>query len=404
MRTERTVSPPAVGWSRAAYVRFVVIFLASRVALTAVVWLATRGRELSGDVAMHVAMMKAPLEPFLGRGPFAQHPPLLSFVEGVVFRCFEPWLSTFLAVRCSYVLFETLAATLTYAAIGRVANHQSARSAGALLCTLPCGFMVTTVMPQDECIAYAFVASALFALTRNRSAVAIAVLSLGIASAKLLLVIPTAVLVLTLPAPSAAIRLACAVLPSSAVYAGVWIAQQHAVLPRVLQYAPAAAFSVSPWVFLTGHVSPDSARLLSSVAGLALASVALVRSARQRSRNELPYAFATASAALAWFLVGFYLVNPEYYVLLAPAIVLRCRDWRGVSLAFIATALPWIANVAYGIHYRASLNAFQGASGKIALAWLRLIALDPLVLHAVAVIATTIAAATLAWKLQRDAC
>lgn len=380
--------------------RFAGLFLASRVALIAVVRWATRGSEISGDVAMHVRMMRAPIDPLLGRGPFSQHPPLLALVEGAVFRLFDGWLEVFLAVRATYVVFELVAALLVHAALSGVLPHKELRRSEVLLCVLPCGFMASCVMPQDECVAYAFMALAMFALARGRSAAALLALSFGVASAKLLLLIPLLVCVVLLRAPVLPVRLACAIVPIACSYALAWFAAGPAEIPAVLRFAPPAAFSVNAWALVSGSISPDLAKSVSSALGLALASIPLLR-ARSAEGRAWTALFSAASAAIAWFLVGFYHVNPEYLALLAPALAFGSLRGRAALLAFGATILPWLANFAYGIRYCVVHGTWDGAKGAIARRYLQLGLIDPTVLHAIATLATTLAVAALAWSLQR---
>jgi hypothetical protein len=387
---------------RASTSTYAAVFLASRVVLIAIVWLATRGSELSDDVGMHVEMIHAPLEPLLGRGAYAQHPPLLALLEGAVFRCFEPWLSTFLAVRCTYVVFETIAAALVYLTMQRSRGEDAFRG-GVLLLTLPCGFLSSAVLPQDECVAYAFVAAALLAIVAERYAVALAVLSLGVVSAKLMLIVPLAALVALLPAPRLATRLVYAVVPIAVIQGIGSFARHSTALPEVVHFAPPAAFSVNAWVFLVGRIEPESAKLMSTIAGLSLAAITVALARRAHGGGSPLAAFVSASAALAWFFVGFYHVNPEYFVLLAPAIALCCRSPRQLIIAYGATAIPWVANVAYGIHFRASIRWFDGAKGQLAQWYVQHAPISTEVVHATAVIGTTLALAALAWTLQRHA-
>ncbi|MEY4579759.1 MAG: hypothetical protein RL701_4462, partial [Pseudomonadota bacterium] len=383
MPLPRTPSAPTVamtqaswrGLSRlASWPVFALVFLATRAALIMAVAHFTHGSELSDDVSMHVTMMHAPFDGLLGRGLFAQHPPLLPLLEGAVFSLFESSFGSSLAIRCTYALFECLAAVLVHSSVRQSAGDRAAARAAWLLLALPCGFVTSTLLPQDECIAYAFAAGALLALTHRHETRALVLLSIAVIAAKIFFVIPLCALVLWLRKTPFLQRCAYAFAPCTCVYALLWLMQRQSGVFQLVRFAPYAEFGVNAWVFLTARMSADNMRWLSLACGGALALACLARPLwlkQSEFATQPQAAFVLATAALAWFFVGFYHVNPEYYALLLPAIVVRCRSAAHSCIALLATALPWAANIAHGIEYRVTQHNFTGAKGSIASAYLR---------------------------------
>jgi hypothetical protein len=96
-------------------------------------------------------------------------------------------------------------------------------------------------------------------------------------------------------------------------------------------------------------------------------------------------------------------VNPEYYALLLPAIVLSCRRAAHVGFALLATGLPWAVNITHGIQHKLDKHDFAGAKGRIAAAYARYVSVDIATLHALMVTGTTLATIALAVHLYRTA-
>jgi hypothetical protein len=385
---------------------FGLVFVITRVALIFAVARLTQGSELSDDVALHVGMMRAPLDGLLGSGVFALYPPLLPLIESAPFTLFESSLGSSVAIRCAYALFECLAAVLVHIAVRHLAGKQAAVRAAWLLLALPCGFLSSTVLPQDECVAYAFAAGALLALAFQRETTALVLLSIGVVAAKVFFIVPLFALVVWLRKAPFAARCVYAFAPCTLVYALLWSLHQRSGALRILRFAPSADFGVNAWVFAAGSMPATSVRSFSLVCGgaLALACIARPLWTQETVLGARPVAaFTLASAALAWFFVGFYHVNPEYYALLLPAIVLSCRRAAHAVIALLATGLPWAVNIAHGIQHKLDKHDFAGAKGRIAAAYVRYVSVDIATLHALMVTGTTLATIALAMHLTRTA-
>lgn len=373
-----------------------VLLVGSRAALITAAWLGMRGQELGYDAAMHVALARAP---FTGAGPYAQHPPLLSWLEGVPFGWLEPWLGSFIALRVVYALFECLAAALTYAAVRRLQGEASCTRTALVLLTFPCAWLSSTLLPQDEVIGYAFCAAALYALAHGRELLAVTVLASGVVAAKALLVIPLIVLVVLLPDSRPGLRVALALGPIVLVYGVLRLQHGHAA-SALLAFAPNAHFSVNAWSLLAEQAAPATLKYV-SLAVATLLVVLHLAPLRRRTRLSHGQVYAWAFGALAWFFVGFYHVTPEYYALLLPAIALACVSPRRALFALGVVTLPWAVDLMHAIRMRTSRGFYEDARGQLAALYMHTVGLDPVIVHSLATLLTTLATAALAWTLTR---
>jgi hypothetical protein len=333
---------------------FVGLVALSRLALLAVLARLVHGQEFTDDVQMLMGMARAPFELLAGITTHnGQHPPLLGVLEAIVAWPLQRVLPDFYAARLTFIAWETLTAAFFWAALSAtVPEARVRRRLEAAFLLLPMGWMTSVVMSQDEVIAACFIAAVLWLAATHRSTAALVVCGVGVVAAKIFLAVPLLALVVALPEGRLWKRAAAGFAPVVAVYAWVSIAARiRGDAAPLADFAPEAAFGVNVWVWLSEryHITAEGARRWSGLMGLVggLAPVALLR---LRGEPADPRRLAALfSAMLLWVFALFYHVNPEYYVMGSPAVLLAFSGWLELAPVALLLSVPWAVNFFFGV-------------------------------------------------------
>lgn len=372
--------------ARLAGVIFLAGFLLVRLVVLVTVALLVQGREFTDDVPMHLRMARHPLAGLQGlAGQDSQHPPLLGLAEAIFVRPLLLLMPDYYAVRLAYLAYELLTALVFWWVLARVVPTVRARLwPAAAFAVNPMGWLSTVVMAQDEIIAAFMLIMVVWLHLSNRPRAALAVCGLGVVAAKIFLLAPLLVLVLV-PGRE---RLLERVIWGGAPVAGVTAWAFLGTLSRggqapLMGFSPGNAFGVNIWVPLAGWLGLDgrSARLWSSVATLA-AILALILAVK--ARRVLPdgrLMVGLMAAALLWVFVCFYHVNPEYYVMVAPLLLLLYPRPAATTCVTLILTLPWLANLFYGLRNATQAGAPSSPKSVFLELYASMFSVDPAPLY-----------------------
>jgi hypothetical protein len=336
---------------------FLAVFVFSRLLVMYAVGLATGGREFTMDVGMHQGMAEAPLGPLLGQ-PYeeGQHPPLLGLMEAAFYCPLHRVFPVFYAMRLIYILWEAVGALFCVMTLRLASANGLHRLLGLLaLLILPAGWMSSAVMAQDEVIAGAVLAAALWFFFSGRAGLSAFLCGMGVAGGKVFLLLPLAAFVVFSGGLRGSLRTA-AFGAGPVVFFYGWAAVAAAVtgasLPLV-GFTPPNVFGTSVWTLAGGVFGFGLEFMRRASVGLSALVLAAVFIYVYR-RNGTQRLSATAMAALSgvlliWFFNLFYHVNPEYYALLVPAAVLLVGSWKKLLMLLAVYSAPWAVNFFYGV-------------------------------------------------------
>lgn len=362
-RGGRAPAPGRAGarrWASSARPLEVALAVAgSRLVLLAAVVAFTNSEEFTEDAPMLAGLALHPFDVLAGHtATYGQHPPLLGLLVAVVFVPIRALTSDFVALRLSFIVWEAVAAGLAVAAVDAVVDDPGRRRWARLgLLVLPMGWVTSTVMAQDEVIAAAFVAAALWLVAIGRPRAALVVAGAGVLGGKIFLLVVVAVLVTSLPWATARRRAALALAPAVVLYG--WCVAAAAArgepLPLV-SFDPDPFFGVNAWVEALARdlVSLSTARALSELLVAAVIGWLVWAALRRSPAPGLSPArlAAVMAAGLTWSWLLFFHVNPEYYVLLmVPALAVASGRRQWAVVAALAT-VPWVVNLFYAADYR----------------------------------------------------
>jgi hypothetical protein len=343
---------------------FAALVFLSRCALLAALGALTHGQEISDDATMLIELATSPFEILSGiTEKYGHHPPLLGLVEGVFILPNLLIFPRFYALRLSLIEVETVCAILYYGVVDRLVTDRATRRwALAAFLVLPTGWMTSTVMAQDEVIAATWLMLVLWLATGRRYWAALLFSGLGVVAAKIFLIVPLMAVVLLLPVGGLLTRGVAGLAPVMVVYG--WVAaiarlRHHA--PPLVGFSPLPYFGSNAWVFVIERfpdLNPATVNRASMLLGLAASgALALVEYVRRMPFSPMRLARLWA-AMLMWFFCLFYHVNPEYYVMVLPFLLITHEGPGDFALLAVLATVHWAVNFFYGIKV-----AFSGGRG-----------------------------------------
>ncbi|MFB3855250.1 MAG: hypothetical protein ACE148_15705 [Vicinamibacterales bacterium] len=329
------------------------LLFASRMAILAGLGWATGGSEFTADAQLAFQFAADPFAQLMSRASTTPYPPLLPLVTAFVLAPFRI-LPPFYSIRVVFALFELAAAAVTWwALVCRNRTPSQCRAAMAVWIGAPIGWVATVVMAQDEALAAAFAAAATLLLVERRPAMALLASSAGVVAAKIFFLCPLAALAAVARKPSVVRRLLAAGAPLG-VYAVPLLVGTLSGRPLPFTGFVLAIFGVNLWAFGASWLGIPNPLAHKLSAPIALgATLALAAAARRsiRSADEPPppdrLVALTAASLLCTFLL-FYHVNPEYYLIVLPPVLVLYTGWKAVAAA-VALSLPWLENFFFGV-------------------------------------------------------
>ncbi len=376
------------------------LMAASRVTLLLLLGWLVKGKEFTDDVFMHMARVRAPFQMFTGVRTSHQ-PPLLGVFEAPLAYPLQMFVSDFYAIRITYLAYETLAAWFFWLALrALLPQARERRRAAAAFVLLPIGWMTSVVMAQDEVVATAFLAAVLWLLATRRLWAALAVCSLAVLSAKIFMMIPLVALVLLLPVGNLVTRGLAAFVPIGLVYAWTLfaLARQHQGAP-LADFTPNADFGVNGWVLLPA-IPPATARTISSALAVVGGMVPLALAWLRPKTFDVRAAATLFGAMFFWVLFLFYHVNPDYYLIVYPALLLVLRSRTELALAAAMATAPYAVNFFYGVDTAERYHTHGGKEVFVKI-YQMFVPVAPALLLQIALWATTLLTLAIALELTR---
>jgi hypothetical protein len=242
-------------------------------------------------------------------------------------------------------------------------------------------------MAQDEVVALLFVLATVWLLAGGKPISALIACSFGVASGKIFLAVPLAALIVLLPGRPLWKKAVAGAGPAAFFYAWAFVASAvGGTRIPLLDFNPGVACSISVWVFLVqvGGLTFETARRLSG-ASVALALAGVVIAARRR--HVVPTASSPVllvAVTLLWTFSLFFHVNPEYYVLVLPVLLLVFPTWRAALGLIAASMLPWGVNFLYGVRNAAGDPSGGGGKEAFVRLYRSVLSADPGLLYNVA--------------------
>lgn len=447
------------------------LLVASRIVLLAALGWATGAREFTHDANLAFEFAAAPFAQLLNDPSATPYPPLLPMLTALALAPFRLVLPAFHASRAVFILFEIVAAAVTWHALAAAGRTLRERwTAMAIWIAAPAGWVSTAVMSQDESIATAAAAIVALLVVRKRHDLALAACGFAVVSAKVFFLCPLAALVIAARRPSLQRRLVFAGAPLAAVYAIPLVRGALAGGELPFSGFVLAIFGVNLWAMAASWMAVPVLVAHRLSAPLALAATLLVAEAARRAirrgeaggeevlarvqaaahgqaarqvrmagqvrvagqvpaegqgqgqverqghgsapareqgpaqeqarQSERLTALVAASLVLTFLL--FYHVNPEYYLIALPLILVLFRGWPAVAAAG-ALSLPWLQNFFYGVAGAIARNEGGGSEFFVRIYRQSFGGLAPETLERLAVVTAVAALLVLAASLTRRA-
>lgn len=322
------------------------LLLATRLALLALLYFVTGGREISNDVALHMDMVRTPFFMLTGNDFPDLFPPLLPLLEAWLAYPLQKLVTDFLALRFTFIFYELALGFLFYRAI-QILDFAKTRVWKCLwaFLLLPMGWMTSTIMAQDEVIAACFVLLPTMAMMAGWPLTALAIAGIGVVAGKIFLVLVLLVLLAISQAPSLRARLAAGFGPIFLVYVPVsFVRWLHDQPQPLLGLRPDPYFGTNFWILLKAHfgLNLEAAGAYSGLIAFAAALIPVWLVWKSRRISQPPIVLVMAvSCTLMLFLALFYNVLAEYFVMVFPLMILTAvTRWHAIACAAVA-ALPW---------------------------------------------------------------
>jgi len=354
---------------------YLVGFLTIRLVILATLGFMLHGQEICEDLFYQGLLVDDPWIILLRRaGDIASYAPFEGFLTVVFMAPLRYVLPDFYAWRLTFLAWEGLTGAIFVLLLNRtIASSRLRRRILLAFILCPVCWMSSVVMPQDEVLIAFFLTLVLWLVAAGRPWAALFACGAGVVGAKIFLVLPLVVLVLVLPRGNLVTRGLAGFGLIAVTYSYLFLSSWwHGVEPPLVNFVPVPTYGINVWPWLFAHfaIPVKLAQRASGMLALLLCSwpLAVLIRCPERLRvappvlaHELARLFAVMY--LLFFTV-FYQVNPEYYELFFPALLLLFLSYPQLALLTIATMLPWLTNLFYGVRV-ASLRGVNGRPGKV---------------------------------------
>jgi hypothetical protein len=267
-------------------------------------------------------------------------------------------------------------------------------------------WVTTTIMCQDEAISMAFLAAVSIAICKDRRRLAILLCGVAVVIAKIYFLVPLVGL-LGLPMNRSwrnwVADAATGAAPILAVYGLQAILTGHAgvAIDALNRFVIPYEMSVSIWALLDGRVADETARRASGVIAFCLAMLPLVIMWIRGKPTSTLEQIQVIVAMLTWVYLGFFHINPEYYLIIVPGLFVALRPVIAATVLLVGFSIPWAVNFFYGVQ----IGMERGDPGRAPFVRIYQAAtqLDPTIAHRISIVAFFITTLALAVMLTRNA-
>ncbi|THB68551.1 MAG: hypothetical protein D6B27_02375 [Gammaproteobacteria bacterium] len=348
---------------------FVVLLVLSRLFLLFSIGYFFNGKNFSSDTKMLISLANEPMGILLGTSIHGQHPPLLGLFLSIFYIPIKLFFSDFYAFRLTLIIYEALSLFFLWKALLIV--FQSVKNRIKIIMGFiffPAGWITTVFMPQDEIVAMFYISVVLWLLFSNRYLWAILICSLGVVGAKIFLIIPLAGLILTIQERKLLTKILIGAMPIVIVYTVMLLLSINQDSATVMSFAPKAMFGINLWVliFETFNLTSTDCRnyssILALIGGLIPAILLWIRfkaitkeeyfNNHENSRATIMITMMSAMLLLVFSL--FYHINPEYYTMILPLLLLSFKSGYLFYGIGIMVSAAWATNFFYGVNFAIS--------------------------------------------------
>jgi len=297
----------------------------------------TGGKEFSDDMDLLRPLIMSPVAFF--NGEFAnlrQFPPLIGFAL-MPARLFIEEFGEFIGVRIYLVVLEVVAFLVTMSVLKP--PTQVFWVIVVLWAIAPLTVFPATLIVQDEVLSL-FVSALLIGALRRRPPIAYLVSSGGFVAAKIFFGLAYLLVCLL---DWRRLWFVLTLIGIVTVY-GAFLLSFDTVPD---DFVPSNAFSTSIWAFAAdSKLSAEYQRIMSMGLWLTVFCCAWLFTRQSELRRAPTYVFTIGFWS---FLLTFYHVNPEYYLVALPGALWTLKGIADTVLLFVAGSSPWLTNFFYSI-------------------------------------------------------
>lgn len=368
-----------------ATVRFGIMLVAGQL---------THSQHFTDDWRGQLAFLEDPFQILLsheGKGP-GHYPPLQPIVTFLLGYPFSKWLPSFYVIRCFSILVELAAWPMIWALLnGVIPKIRSQRVLAMSYAIAPIAWTSTSLFAQEDSISLFFFSAVTLLAWKGRLRTAILVASTGVVTAKVYFLIQLLALVMApslRPSRELFRRVMLAAGPIVIIYSmiavNLWVQDKPSA---ILQFTPHGLNSTSIWLLLRRwlHLSADTTKHVSMLTGFLIGVIPLVVAKVRRVRCE-GLTLITIMAAMQLFVyMWFYHCDPEYYLIVMPAVLVCFPVMAAVLIGVVGFSLPFAINLFYGVHRAQSVDVGAGKGAFVNL-YHRLIPFDPGAMHTISLV------------------
>ena len=325
---------------------FLLGILLSRALILFAVHHATHGHEFSNDTSMLMEMLRSPFGLLTNKVHRQQHPPLLPVMEALFGYPLTFFCSDFLTDRITMILWETVLGALFYSLLNALHITGSRRTLCLLaFLALPTGWLTTAVMGEDDAIAACGFLLPLILFLNGKQVAALFASGFGFVAAKIFVALQLIGL-FPFVDPDRRLRATLAGLaPVVLLYGGMTAYDlSHSMPVPLLGFKPNPYFGTNFWVILHHYEGVNLAAIGSYTGFLALGCslIPIILLYRRHRTDWTPQALTVACAAmLLIFLSLFYHVEPEYFTIMLPLLIVTAETTGDVVCYTLVAVVPW---------------------------------------------------------------
>jgi hypothetical protein len=368
----------------------------------------TGGVEFASDIQFQRIYVTDPLQLLLGRSTtYDVFPPLFPLALWSIYTPISWALSPFYAMRLAMCAIELLAWPLLWWIIASKATGRTRHLLAISYIIAPISWVSAVIMCQEEVLSLGFFAAVTVALLRNRTRLAILLCGVGVVVAKIYFFVPLVGL-LGVPANRSWKEwwrdVAIGWSPIVAVYGlqAVLIGQADVAAAAFERFFPSSEVSVNLWALIEClfSIGDERARRISAVLALSLSMLPLLVIWRQGKKATQFDQIRVITAMLLWVYLSFYHINPEYFLIIVPGILVLFRPPVAALIMIAGFSLPWAVNFFYGV----GVGMRLGDEGRATFvrAYQAVFSIAPSVMQGIAIALTAVVtvglAAVLTWR------
>ncbi len=356
-------------------------------------WL-TGGRHFTDDWKRQLGFLDDPFQILMARKGhgYAHYPPLQPIVTWLMATPFTG-LSSFYTIRCFSILGELLAWPLIWALfLQAVPRTRTQRILALTYVLMPVGWLTTSLFAQEEPLSLICLAGVLLLAWKGRFDAAAILSGIGVVTAKVYFLIPLLALVLS---PSLSDRrgilrrAALGAAPIIVIYGfvGARLLMQQEPSP-LLEFTPAGIHSTSIWVLIRDWLglSLETTKRVSMVTGLIAGLLPLAVAKAKGVRCEKLTQLRVITTMMLFVFMWFYHCDPEYYLIVAPFVLLALPLAGAIAAVVAGFALPYAINLFYAVDRARHVDVGAGKTVFVNL-YDRFIPFDPALMHTFSLLA-----------------